>query len=55
MNDKQIIGNLRENIKVVVKDRVTREGLIYVNLPEIHSKQVCRNKKITGRELWIDA
>lgn len=55
INDKQMLGQLRENIKFVVKDGATREGLIFANLLEIHSRWVLKKNKRKGREFWIDA
>jgi len=55
VNENQMLGQFRESINNVVKDRTVKEGFIYANLPERHSRRVCRNKKRTGREFQIDA
>jgi len=46
-----MIRQLRESIKVVVKDEMVGEGLISTNIPERHSRWVHRNQKIIWREL----
>lgn len=55
VNDEHMLGQLQENLKVVVKDGLVEEELISSNIPKRHSRRVHKNKKRTWREFRTDA